>query len=436
MRIVRLSLPVLIVLFFSSLASAIEFSGQSNSYLFSRETADSTRQLPLYEYLNFRVENLGSPSISFHFGGWYRHDFQDDTFGTKSSSDLQYGYLSFKRDTGNAFLNLGRLYVNEGTASEIIDGGYGRTDFKGGFTAAAFGGRPVSPQGTIVSATGGGPVPPGNATRSDDTLYGGRISQGMYGLYRIGFTYLVEKNDGTDFRKEEGLDLWGRPVDKVEIMGTSLYNALTDDWAQNNYYLTIGPFGIISFRTLYTYVSYLDYFTAATTTAFKFDPATNGINPNEKLSTLGEEVSLSVGKMMLSADYRRYSYRIAGDANYYGGKWTYAGAQLGAGLSVHRMDGQTADLQYNEYRGYLSKKFDRIDIAIDLLAVSYDVEINGVKNAYSASLAGGYALSAKAKMSADVEYQKDPFFDSDVTGLLKFVYNFDVATGANGGIKQ
>ena len=98
MRIVRLSLSVLLVLFFSSVASALEFSGQSNSYLFSSETSDGTHQLPFYEYLNFNAEDLGSPSISFHFGGWYRYDFQDETFGTKSSSDLQYAYLRFTRD--------------------------------------------------------------------------------------------------------------------------------------------------------------------------------------------------------------------------------------------------------------------------------------------------------------------------------------------------
>ncbi|HXY53530.1 MAG TPA: hypothetical protein VEM40_02535 [Nitrospirota bacterium] len=435
MRIVRPSLSVLLVLFFSSVASAVEFSGQSNSYLFSRETSDSTRQLPFYEYLNFKAEDLGSPSISIHFGGWYRYDFQDETFGVKSSSDLQYAYLSLKRDTGNTFLNLGRLYVNEGTSSEIIDGAYGRTDFMGGFTVAAFGGHPVSPQGTIVNATGGGPVPPGSATRSDGSLYGGRISQGIYGLYRVGFTYLLEKNSGTDFRKEEGLDLWLRPVDKVELAGTSLYNAITSDWAQHNYCLTLGPFSIVTFRTIYTYVSYKDYFTAATTTAFKLDPAI--INPQETVSSIGEEVSFSLGKAILSADYKRYSYDIAGDASYYGGRITYAGAHnVAAGLSVHRMDGQTDTLKYDEYRLYGSKKFDTIDIAIDLLTVSYDVEINGVKNAYSASLAGGYALSAKARLAADVEYEKDPFYNRNVTGLLKFVYNFDVRTGAKGGNNQ
>jgi hypothetical protein len=416
MKILRLSAPVLLLLFLSSAASALEFSGQSSSYLLSRETADSTRLLPFYEYLNFKAEDIGSQNISFHFGGWFRYDLKNESYGTKSTGDLQYAYLSFKRDKGNGILNLGRLYVNEGVASEQVDGAFGRTDFIGGITVAAFGGSPVE---TVSD------------TRTGDSVYGGRISQGLPELYRIGLSYLREKNNSTDFRKEEGLDLWLRPVDKVELLGTSFYNALTSEWMKHTYYLTLGPFGILSFRTEFTQISYKDYFTNATTTAFKLDPTI--IDPQEKVSTVGEEVSFNLGKTMLSADYKKYNYDVAGDADYYGGKLAYAGAQnIGAGLSVHRMDGQTDKLKYYEYRLYGYKKFAKTDITVDLLAVAYDVEINGVKNAYSASLAGGYALSAKARLAADVEYAKDPFFNKDVRGLVKLVYNFDIVPGAKG----
>jgi len=416
MRIHRLATLMFFLLSFSSVASALELSGQSNTYLQSRETTDSTKLLPLYEYLNFKAENLGSQNISFHFGGWYRYDLKNESFGTKSTGDLQYAYLSYKPEKGNAVLNLGRLFVNEGVASEQVDGVFGRTDLLGGFTVAAFGGSPVETD--FDSRTG-------------DSAYGGRISQGLAEWYRIGFSYLREKNGSEDFRKEEGLDLWFRPANKVELLGSSFYNALTSDWMKHTYFLTLGPFSILSLRTEFTEISYKDYFTSATTTAFKFDPTI--IDPNEKLSSIGEEVSFNFGKTILSADYKKYSYDIAGDANYYGGKITFAGAQnIGAGLSVHRMDGQTDTLKYYEYRLYGYKKFAKTDITVDLFTVSYDEEINGIKNAYSASLAGGYALSARARLAADVEYAKDPFFDKDVRGLVKFVYNFEIEPGAKG----
>lgn len=418
MRIPHLAALMFFLLSFSSVASALELSGQSNTYLQSRETTDSTRLLPLYEYLNFKAENLGSQNISFHFGGWYRYDLKNESFGTKSTGDLQYAYLSYKPEKGNAVLNLGRLFVNEGVASEQVDGVFGRTDLLGGFTVAAFGGSPVETD--FDSRTG-------------DSAYGGRISQGLYEVYRIGFSYLLEKNGSDDFRKEEGLDLWFRPANKVELLGSSFYNALTSDWMKHTYFLTLGPFGIISFRTEFTNISYKDYFTSFTTSAFKFDPTINGVDPNEKLSSIGEEVSFNLGKSILSADYKKYSYDIAGDAKYYGGKITFAGAQnIGAGLSVHRMDGQTDNFKYYEYRLYGYKKFAKTDITVDLFTVSYDEEINGIKNAYSASLAGGYALSARARLAADVEYAKDPFFDKDVRGLVKFVYNFEIEPGPKG----
>jgi len=416
MRIPRLAALMFFLLSFSSVASALELSGQSNTYLQSRETTDQTKLLPLYEYLNFKAENLGSQNISFHFGGWYRYDLKNESFGTKSTGDLQYAYLSYKPEKGNAVLNLGRLFVNEGVASEQVDGAFGRTDLLGGITVAAFGGSPVETD--FDSRTG-------------DSAYGGRISQGITEWYRIGFSYLLEKNGSDDFRKEEGLDLWFRPVNKVELLGSSFYNALTSDWMKHTYFLTLGPFSILSFRTEFTEISYKDYFTSATTTAFKFDPTI--IDPNEKLSSIGEEVSFNLGKTTLSADYKKYSYDIAGDANYYGGKLAFAGAQnIGAGLSVHRMDGQTNQLKYYEYRLYGYKKFAKTDITVDLFTVSYDEEINGIKNAYSASLAGGYALSPRARLAADVEYAKDPFFDKDVRGLVKFVYNFEIEPGAKG----
>ena len=96
------------------------------------------------------------------------------------------------------------------------------------------------------------------------------------------------------------------------------------------------------------------------------------------------------------------------------------------------MDGQTDNLRYYEYRAYAYKNFKKTDLAVDLLTVTYDTEINSVKNAYSASLAGGYSLTPALKVGADIEYSKNPFFDKDVRGLVKLVYNFDYVPAARG----
>lgn len=422
MRMHRAIAPVLILLLSASGAFALDVTGQSRTYVQSRQTVDSTNLLPLFEYLDFEAGSSGGKNVTFHFGGWYRYNLQNESFGgTKQSGDLQYAYLSYRGEKSNAFMNLGRVVVNQGVASEQLDGASVGTDLKWGFGIAAFGGIPVE---TDVD------------TRSGDSVYGGRLSQGRDGLYRIGVSYLVEKNDSQDFRKEEGVDLWYRPFDKVELLGSTLYNALTSACAQRTAYLTLGPFKNLTLRTQYMNTSYKDYFTSATMNAFQLVSGGTGtgiIDLNEKLALVGEEASLSFGKTNVSVDYKKYEYDIAGSANYYGAKLAYAGAQNnGSGLAYHRMKGETKDLQYSEYRLYTYRKIRKLDVTADALMVNYDTEINGVKNAYSVALAGGYALSPKTTVGADVEYAKNPYYDKDVRAFLKLVYNFDLAPAAKG----
>jgi hypothetical protein len=311
---------LLALLAFSSPVAALDFSGQSRSYLQSREAIDSSKLLPFFEYLDFKAEDIGSQNVSFHFGGWLRYDLreQSTTDQNRNNSDLQYAFLRIRGDRANAALDLGRVLVNEGVASEQIDGAYVRTSLLGGFGLAAFGGIPVE---TSFD------------NRSGDSVYGGRISHAVPSIYRIGLSYLKEKNGSEifngkdvskDFREEAGADLWLQPLKGVELLGSSSYNAITAAWMKHAYYLTLGPFSNLSFRTEFTEISYKDFFTSATTTAFLFDPTIT--DPREKVSTVGEEVVLKLGSAAISADFKNYNYDIAGDAKYFGGRLTFAGA--------------------------------------------------------------------------------------------------------------
>lgn len=401
----------------SSIASALDVTGQSRTYLQSAESVDSSKLLPLYEYLDFRADDIGAKAVSFHVGGWYRQDLMNESYGNRSAGDLQYAYLMLKHDKGNSFLHLGRVVVHQGVASAMVDGAAAGTDLRWGFGVSAFGGVPVETDFD---------------NRSGDSIYGGRVNQGREGLYRIGVSYLLERNNNTDFRKEEGLDLWFRPFNALELLGSTQYNAITSAAARNAYYLTLAPFSALSLRTEFTEISYKDFFTSPTTSIFQFQPG-GPVDPNEKLTTLGEEAALVFGPLSVSADYKKYDYRISGNADYYGGRIAYSGMQhAGSGLSFHRMDGETDALRYNEYRLYGRINFDQADLTADLLAIAYDTKINNIKTAYSASLAGGYAITAKARLGADIEYARNPYFDKDVRGMVKFVYNFDFAPETKG----
>jgi len=418
MRSLRIAASLSLLFSLPFTASALDLSGQSRTYLQSRQGADGTQYLPLYEYLNFNAGAPDSDAVSFHFGGWYRYDLQNEAFGTKSTGDLQYAYVNLKKSTGNAAASFGRLWVNEGIASAQIDGAYARTDLRGGFTIAAFGGSPVETDGD---------------TRSGDSAYGGRVSQGLPGIYALGVSYLQEKNNSKDFRKEEGIDIWIRPFSKLDLMGTSAYNAESKNWMQHQYHATVGPFAWVSLNLDASKTWYKEYFAAVNSTqsmlmsAFSF----TNVGPNEIVTMTGGSIVLTAGgPFTVIADYRNYDYQVLnGSATYAGGIVAYAGTGFSAGAAMHRMNGPTADLRYDEQRVYLTKKISKLDMTLDFLHVAYDEAINGENDAYTAIAAAGYALTPKARIVADVEYAKNPDFNSDVRGMLTFVYAFDGKLG-------
>jgi hypothetical protein len=416
MRYPRFWIPVVLLLLVPSVAPALDLFGQSRTYLTTREKADASRLTQLYEYLDFSLSNGDTTSVAFNFGGWYRHDVTNESPDSTDNDDLQYAYLSLKRGTGNGMLNLGRVIVHEGAASEIIDGIHGRADLKAGFTVALFGGRPVETQ---------------SDGRGGDSIVGGRVAQGLPGRYLVGASSIEEKNGHQTFRREEGLDLWLRPLRRLELQGMSTYNAIDRGWMQHRYYVIIGPFGGLRLNGEYTQVDYRQYFASATMSAFQFP----NIDPNEKVTTTGGSVEYAVTKALTAvADYRGFQYDIAGPAGYYGGRIRYGGPVFGAGLGFHRMDGATERLKYDEYAAYTSWKGASADISLQIIHLAYRQEINGLSSGDSASAAAGYALTPKTRIVADVQYSRNPDFNRDVRAMATLIYRFDAAfTRKSGG---
>jgi len=407
-------LAALALLSAPALTAALTLSGDSSTYVQSRQLSDKTRVIGGYEYLDFMVQDLGSDTISFHTGGWLRYDFKGEEYGKRPNDDLQYSYLSFKSKRDNTAVNLGRVMVFEGVAAERVDGMYARTDLKGGIGVSAFAGQPVETNDTF----------PGN-----NLIYGARVSQQWQGVYRIGVSALKEEKNSTDYRKEGGVDLWVHPLTKVDITGRSTYNDVTKGWMEHAYTLMLGPFARLRLDTSVSMINYDDYFFRTTTPVFTLTPGV--VTPHERMRMAGETVMFSAtDKLSLNADYRNYDYSIAGRADYYGGSIKFSMPESGgAGASYHRMKGETKALQYNEYRLYGYKKIAKIGITLDAIDVVYDVPMNGVKDSYALSLAADYALMNGLKLGGDVEFSHTPDFDRDVRALIKVLYHF----GAKGG---
>jgi len=411
----------LVLLMWPAVAPAVELDGTSSTYLISRKALDDSNLLPLYEYLNMSVRDIGKESISFQFGGWLRYDLRDDSTNKNTKNDLSYAYLSYRHAESNAVVNAGRVMVFEGVAAERVDGISARTDLRSGFGVSAFGGAPVE---TNAADLGG-----------NNVIYGGRVSHTMTDLYTIGLSYLKEEKNSAKFREEEGVDLWLKPVNKVELLGKSTYNLEASGWAAHTYNLLLGPFAQVKLNTEVSKIDYEKFFVGTTNSAFMFQPG-GLIDPKEKVSIYGESVSYELSeKLNASVDYKKYSYDIAGNAGYYGVRISYSVPKsMATGASIHRMSGNADRLSYYEYRAFGMKKFGSADVTVDLLNVKYDVAVNGVTNAYTAVLAAGYELSEKLKLGADLEYSKNPDYDKDVRAFLKLIYRFQSSYGKGKGV--
>ena len=402
----------------SSVSMAASLSGDSTTYLQSREQANSTSVLAGYEYLNFAAQDIGNETVSFHTGGWLRQDFQVKEYGTESNSDLQYSYLSFKSLTDNTVVNLGRVMVFSGVAAERVDGFYARSDLNYGFGVSVYGGSPVE---TNIKE-------PGN-----NVIYGGRLNHQVADVYRIGISALEEVKNSQDYRREGGIDLWVNPMNKVNITGKSTYNDITKGWMEHTYVLQLGRFDTLRMRfdTTASWINYNDYFFRVTTNALSLGPS--GFNVNgEAVRTLGEAAQYRVtDNTLIIADYKNYDYRVEGDANYYGGMVKYSVSGVGgAGIGYHRMNGSTNKLRYDQYRIYGFKQLGKFDLTADVLDVVYDSPMNDVRDSYTATLAAQYDLTDAWKLGADIEYSHDPDFNVDYRGLVRLLYHFGTKGGA------
>jgi hypothetical protein len=400
------------------------FSGESTTILRMRTTIDKKDLFPAYEYLRLNMTDNRSDGsgVSFYLGAWGRADLGDKSTSRSTDGDLQYAYLTYRAPKNNTVATIGRQFISEGVAAERIDGLYLRNDFQYGIGASAFFGNSVITEPTYPGGT---------------VIYGTRISQTDKKYYTVGLSALKsEREDDSRYREEEGVDLWLRPLTQVDLSGRSTYNSITDGWMEHSYAATYSPLSSLRLGADFSRINFKDYLYGMTTSALS---TTNPVwKSNERQTAVGVNAAYSAIKdLTIAADYKFYSYNQSGDSSYFGGKVTYSLPEafvVGAGL--HRMDGEISKLRYVEARAFASKKIGHADLTIDAINVNYDKEINGIRNSYAITGAALYEVNRKLKVGADVEYSRNPDFDSEVRALVKATYTFDKKFAAEGGTKS
>lgn len=411
---------LLLTAFFPTSPQAADITLNSKTYLlhYERDLPGETREFtPVYEYLSADVGRLGGTSVSFHFYGWGRQDLQDETGHDKTSGELGSAYLQYLHPTGNGEARLGRFFLTEGAASEIIDGIFlkARTPF--GLGASVFGGVPA--EASITS------------TETGDSIYGGRIFFAKTGFAELGVSYLVEKGDfqGED-RKEIGGDLWIRPFGPVELLGRAAYNDATGHMAFQRYVLRLTPIARVDLAVGYEEYTYKDYFQRSLNPAFLFPPIDNNDEVRNIFAVVDWEAVKNV-TIIVGAKNIKHDSDTVGDATRgeLGVKYSYNNRRDAAGLSAAVVSADRDENEYQEYRGYATHSPAKWRFAVDALTHRYKQAIDGVKNAYHVVGSAGYQLLEILQLSADLTYTKSPRFDEDYVGLIRASLSFGYGTG-------
>lgn len=395
---------------------ATDISLESRTYVPARGTDGGNTHVLLYEYLNFNAEDIVQPGVYLRVGGWGRTDLADETFGRTSNSELQYAFLGWRAPQQNAEARVGRVSLTAGVARhEVFDGLVLGSDLPAGFDVTLFGGIPVEV---------------GEESRSKDTLYGGRISQGRAGLYRIGASYLKEQNGGDDAREEAGADLFLAPLPLVELTGTSLYNLIVEKWARHDYRLVFGQFAQ-RVRLTATWAT-TDY------TAYFQEPMNHALLPieDEKRDRIGGEVEVVlVPALLFTGEY--VSFRVpgeGGDGSAYGARLDWTGLAASAGAGYRKVNGEALEDRYWELSAQAATSFGPARVFVGAEHLAYELEINGTKTATTGTLALNLAASASLEFSASAEYGRTPEYDREVKGLVAMTWRYD-APIKKGGTK-
>ena len=415
---VSLFLPLLM----TGTARAADLSVSSGTYLrsYKQELASGNKNTfaPLYEYLSADATNLGGTSVAFHFYGWGRVDFADQTGTGKESGDLGSAYLEYLHPKGNAQMKLGRFFLAEGVAVETLDGAFFKVTTPVGIGISGYGGVPVEHSILDNVSTG-------------NSLYGGRVFFVRGGFVELGASYLKEKGpfEGKD-RELYGGDLWLRVAGPVELTGQAAYNRSTQAMASQRYAVRVVPGSRFDISAGYEAYSYKDLFQTSLHPAFLSPSVDNTDKVRTIFGVLNWEV-VSGLTLELAAKNIRHDNVSTGNANRgeVGVRYAFNDKKDVFGLSAAAVTADQDKNEYREFRGFATWSPAKFRFSLDALTQKYKKEIDGKKNASQIVASAGYKVRSYLSVSGDLTYTQSPTFQQDYAGLLRATFELGTATG-------
>jgi hypothetical protein len=413
-------------------AAAAEATFASTTYLRSYERnipgGGKDRFLPLTEYLSGDATGFaGGLPLAVHFAGWGRLDLGTESDGGRTGGDLDLAFLEYRHPEGNGEARLGRFFLADGAASDVIDGVFVKGRIDPGFGASLFAGKPVE------RAIGG--------YEAGKSICGGRFFFASAGFAELGASFLQEKGDfpkvdGTpDDRTLVAGDLWLSPGGMIEFAGNASYSLATKGVAEQRYTVRLVPGGGLDVLAGYESYDYRDRFHGALNPAFQVKTAgfDNADQVKVTFVTLdwefvkGLAIEGSLKNMKHSAADPGTTAR--GEA---GLRWSWNDRKDAVGASVAATSGDREENEYLEGRLFGTWSPGDLRLALDLLAQRYKREFAdnpGRKDAHQAVASAGYRIAPDLRLSGDLTYTKSPRVSDDYAGTVKVAYNFGIGTG-------
>ncbi|HWS16037.1 MAG TPA: hypothetical protein VN450_07605 [Candidatus Methylomirabilis sp.] len=419
--IVAISLFFLPVFPGTAPAADLTFSSKTYGLLYQRQLpgGEKNRYAPLYEYLSADAANLGGRPVSFHFYGWGRLDLAEPSGSGRTSGEIGSLYMEYLHPQGNAQAKLGRFFLTEGAAMEIVDGAFVKATTPLGLGVSVYAGAPV--EYSILNGTEGG-----------SSLYGGRVFFVQAGFAEIGASYLKEKGPFQQGKDRElfGGDLWLRVGGPVELSGQVAYNRSVREIASQRYAVRLVPGSTFDISAGYEAYTYKGLFQSALNPAFAFP----SLDDNDKVQTIFGVVDWGFvpgWTLEVAAKNIRHDKSDPGDANRgeVGLRYTFNDKKDVFGLSAAAVAADRDENEYREVRGFATYSPDKLRLTLDALMQRYKREINAEKKAYQVVASAGYQVLSPLRLSGDLTYTQSPTYSKDYAGLIRATVELGTSTG-------
>ena len=402
----------------SCLAADWDISSETILRTFQRDTTkgDDRNVLPLYEYLSVDYGDTEEGGISFQGYGWVRKDLtENESYKDDPDGELLYAYLAYTRPHSPYKFSIGRQHIFSGVANNSVDGLRADFELNRFLSVAAYGGIPVE-----LEDTNG---------RTQDSIYGGRLTLLPAVNAELGFSYKNLQDNGENQEQNVGADFYWSPIREISLDGQSTYNLDTNRWCEHNY-SALTFLGSFEIDPQFQYFQYKDYFSPAENrnNLFRFL-----YNSDEILTIWGADVSWKgMEKIELGLRGRHYNYDMRETSAFFVSSLLTVNVieAVSIGTEIGRMDGETSEDSYQLYRAFCTWSVGDFlgpagQVGADLLYQSFDREVYGVDTALFVSLSAGRNLvNDKSFIRASLNYSQDPFFDDDISGIITSLFFF------------